>query len=93
MAVVDAVVADVERGKDDDAVAVDLLLELTRGGKDRLGRFLRIGGYEVGDLLHRERNLLHAFGDDVTHAQGVLAAIGDQGGQGGIIDEIDGAFR
>ena len=93
-AVVDALVADVERREQHDAVAVDRLLELPRGGEDLLdaasgssARSRTAVSSTVSACLARLLAMISR-----TRA-GVGRAPLEQAVQARVVDEVDGAWR
>ena len=89
LAIVDAQVADVERGKQYNAVAVDGLLELPGGGEDLFDELRVVGVDQHGRFCGAERLFGEAFGDDVAHLVRIGGAI-EEAVQVGIVDEVDG---
>ena len=65
-AVVRAVVADVQRREQHDAVAVDVAFQLPSGVEDLSEQFRLVGGQQRGGFFDRERLLRQALGDNVA---------------------------
>jgi len=86
--VVHALVADVERREQDDAVAVDIALQATGGFMD-LGDLIRIGDQaQAGRLGDRQRLLGQRAGQQVGDFRLIRGRPGQEELQGRIIDEI-----
>jgi hypothetical protein len=91
-AIVDAVVADVERRKEDDAVAVDVALEPACRLKN-LFHQRRVGcADQHGGFFNRQRLLGEALGDHFADARGRRRAGLDQTLQLSVVDEIHRPF-
>ena len=70
-AIVRAVVADVHRREQHDAVAVNVALQLPGGVENLFEQFRLVGGQQRGGFLDRKRLLRQALGDDVAHCAGI----------------------
>ncbi len=90
-AVVNAVVADVERGEEHDAVAVDSFLQGPGGAENHLEQPGVLRPQERGRLFDRERLLFKALGDDVLDRFPIGRGPLEQRGKVGVVDEIDRA--
>ena len=88
LAVVAAGVAHVERGEEDDAVAVDLALQRARGLEDLLHQLRALRAKQDGRLLDGQGLLAQALGDDGADGRGVLFQTGDHRLQLRVIDEV-----
>ena len=87
LAIVRAVVADVERGEQHDAVAVHVALQLPGGVENLLDQLRLVGRQQHGGLLDRQRLLRQALGDDLAHLAGVRPAV-QQTVQAVLVDEV-----
>ena len=65
-AIVRAIVADVERGEDHDAVAVNVAFQLPGGVENLLHQRRLVGRQQHGGLVDRKRLLRQALGDDLA---------------------------
>ena len=70
-AIVRALVADVQRGEQHDAVAVHVAFQLPRGVENLLDQRRLVRRQQRGRLLHRQRLLRQALGDDVADLAGL----------------------
>jgi hypothetical protein len=91
-AVVDAAVAHVERGEEDDAVAVDRLLQPPGGVEDLLHQGRVVGEEQRCRLLDRERLLGEALGHEVPHPRGVRPRAGEEPPEDALVDEVGAAL-
>ncbi len=66
LTIVGALVADIQRREQDDAVAVDVAFQLPGGREDLLHAGRVVGGQQHGGLFDAERFLGHALGDHVA---------------------------
>ena len=89
-AIVRAVVADVDRREQHDAVAVNVAFQLPGGVEDLFEQFRLVGGQQRGGLLDRKRLLRQAFGDDFAHRSGIRPTL-QQFVQMLVVDKIESA--
>ena len=87
-AVVHAIVADVQWGEEHDAITVDIAFELPGGLEDQLSQFGIGRVQQHRGLIHAQRLLRQALGDQVPHAGRVRTTGVDQVVQTVIVDEI-----
>ena len=90
LAIVGAIVADVERGEDHDAVAVDVAFELPGGVENLLDQLRPVGRQQHGGLLDRKRLLGHALGDNLADL-GRRRLAAQQAVQAVLVDEVESA--
>ncbi len=87
-AVVDTVIADVQRREKNDPVAVNLLLELAGGCEDFLDQLGLIGHDQGCGFLNAQGLFGQALGDDIPNQSGVGTIALEQPRQIGVIDKI-----
>ncbi len=91
LAVVAALVAHVQRGKQHDAVAVHVALELPGRLKNLLHEFRLLGRQEHGRLLDGQGLLGHALGDQLADFRRIGLAV-QQAQQEIVVDEVEAAL-
>ena len=67
LAIVRAIVADVQRREQHDAVAVDVAFQLPGGVENLLDQLRLVGRQQHGRFVDRKRLLGHALGDNFAH--------------------------
>jgi hypothetical protein len=88
LAIVAALVADVQRREQHDPVAVNIAFELPGGVKNLLDKFGPVGCQERGRLFHGQRLLGHALRDDLADSARVGRPI-EQPVENVFVDEVD----
>ena len=88
LAVVAAIVAHIERREEDDAVAVDLALQRTRGLENLFHQLQALRAKQHRRLLNGQRLLAQALGNDSAHGLRVFLQTGDHRLQFRVIDKV-----
>ena len=90
LAVVGAVVAHIQRGKEDDAITVDIALQRTGRFKDFLHQFRALCAEQNGGFFYTEGFLAQTLGNHATNRFGIFLQSCDHRFKLDIIDKIDG---